>query len=114
MNKNPVLFNKTLVIGSIGISVIILLASFPSVFASQTHQPINITHEIREQLVKNLKNKKNGSPLDWSPGLIINIFFITLNLYIDYLRNNSWFPGLTLIMTYLFLVLVILSLIGSP
>ena len=114
MVKIPVLLNKTLVIGCIGISVIIVLASFPSVFASRTHQSLSITYKIREQLVKNLKNIKSDSTLGWSPGFILNIFFITLKLYIDYLRNNSWFPGLTLIMGYLFLVLVLLSLISTP
>ena len=37
-----------------------------------------------------------------------------LKLYGMYLKNNSWFPGLTFIMAYLFVVLCILSLIEVP
>lgn len=105
--------NKKILIGSIAVSVLIVLASLPSVTARQTYQPSEITPEMREHLVQKLKDKNGGIPLGWSPGLILNCFFITLNLYIEYLSNNSWFPGLTLIMTYLFLVLVVLSIIGN-
>jgi hypothetical protein len=111
MNKHSIIFNKTLVIGCIAISFLIVLASLPSVFAGQTYKNLEITYKIREQLEKELKKIKGGSFLPWTPGLILNVFLITLNLYIDFLRNNSWFPGLTLIMTYLFLVLVLFSLI---
>jgi len=111
MSKNPVLFNKTLVIGSVAISFLIILASVPSVFASKSYRDLDITHDIRELLEKEIKGE---SPLPWTPGLILNVFLLTLNLYIDFLRDNSWFPGLTFIMTYLFLVLVLFSLIESP
>ena len=104
---------KKILIGSIIISVFVVLTSFLSVVAKQTCQPSEIRSELREHLMQKLKDKNGGFPLDWSPGLIIKCFFITLRLYIDYLSNNSWFPGLTFIITYLFLVLVVLSIIGS-
>ncbi len=106
--------DRKIFIGSIAVSIIILLASMPSVAASQTNQPSEITSEIRERLVNKLTNIKSDYPLDWSPGLVIKCFFITLRLYVDFLSNNSWFPGLTFIFIYLFLVLVVLSIIGSP
>ena len=111
MKKNFVLFNKTLVFGSIAISFLIVLASLPSVFASQANKYLDIKHEIQEQFEKELKEINGDSPLPWTPGLILNIFILTINLYIDYLKNNSWFPGLIFIITYLFLVLVLFSLI---
>jgi hypothetical protein len=106
--------DRKIFIGSIVVSIIIVLASLPSVAASLTHQPSEMTHEIRERLVKNISGINSDYPLDWSPGLVIKCFFMTLRLYIDYLSNNSWFPGLTFIFIYLFLVLVVLSIIGSP
>ena len=42
MKKNFVLFNKTLVFGSIAISFLIVLASLPSVFASQANKYLDI------------------------------------------------------------------------
>jgi len=105
--------DKKILVGSIAVSIIIVLASLTSVAASQTHQPSEIAPEIRERLVKKLSDINSDYPLDWSPGLVIKCFFITLRLYIDYLSNNSWFPGLTFIFIYLFLVLVVLSIIGS-
>lgn len=101
---------KTILIGSIGISVLIILTSLPSVFASQAYQTSEITPEISEQLVKILKDIKGGFPLEWSPGLIIEIFFTVLNLYIDYLINDGWTPGITLAVIYLFFILVIFGL----
>ncbi len=106
--------DKKILVGSITVSIIIVLASLTSVVASQTRQPSETAPEIRERLVKKLSNIDSDYPLDWSPGLVIKCFFITLRLYIDYLSNNSWFPGLTFIFIYLFLVLVVLSIIGSP
>jgi hypothetical protein len=114
INNGRNIMEIKILIGSIVVSVLVVLTSFPSVVTRQTYEPTEITSELREHLVQNLKNENGGLPLGWSPGLIINCFFITLRLYIDYLSNNSWFPGLTLIMTYLFLVLVVLSIIGSP
>jgi len=114
MNKSPFMFKKTLVIGSIAISVLIILASLPSVFASKTIQSSNIINEIREHFLKNIKDKNGVSPLSWSPGIFLQIFFLTIDLYIMFLKNNSWFPGLTFIMAYLFVVLCILSLIEVP
>ena len=105
--------DKKILVGSIAVSIIIVLASLTSVAASQTHQPSEIAPEIRERLVKKLSDINSDYPLDWSPGLVIKCFFMTLRLYIDYLSNNSWFPGLTFIFIYLFLVLVVLSIIGS-
>lgn len=104
---------KRIIIVSLAVSVLVILASVPSVAASQTHQPSEIAPEIRERLVKKLSDINSDYPLDWSPGLVIKCFFITLRLYIDFLSNNSWFPGLTFIFIYLFLVLVVLSIIGS-
>ena len=101
---------KKILIGTIAVSVLILLTSLPSVFASQTYQPSEITPEISEQLVKKLKNINGGSPLDWSPGLVIKIFSTVINLYIDYLINNGWTPGITFAVIYLFLILVIFGL----
>lgn len=114
IRKRGKVMDRKIFIGSIAVSIIIVLASLPSVAASQTHQPSEITLEIRERLVKKLSDINSDYPLDWSPGLVIKCFFITLRLYIDYLSNNSWFPGLTFIIIYLFLVLVVLSIIGSP
>ena len=102
---------KTILIGTITVSVLILLASLPSVFASQTYQLSEITPEIRDQFVNKLKDIKSGSPLDWSPGLVIKIFSTVINLYIDYIINNGWSPGLTLAVIYLFFVLVLFGLL---
>ena len=101
---------KTILIGSIAISVLILLSSLPSVFASQTYQPLKITPEIKEQLAIKFKDITNNYPLEWSPGLILQIFFKVVELYIDYIVENGWIPGLTFAMIYLFIVLVILGL----
>ena len=114
MEKNPILYKKTLVMGSIFVSILIVLTSLPSVFASKTIPTSNIINEIREHFVKNLKDIDGISPLAWSPGIFLQIFILTINLYVMYLKNNSWFPGLTFIMAYLFVVLCILSLIEVP
>ena len=114
MNKHSVILNKTLVIGSIAISFLIILASLPSVFACQTYEQLDLKHEIQEKIEKEIKDIKGESPLPWTPGQILEIFILTLNLYIDYLKENSWFPGLTFIMTYLFLLFVLFSLLETP
>jgi hypothetical protein len=114
MNKSPVFYKKTLLMVSIAISVLIILASLPSVFASRTIQTSNKIKEIRENILENLKDKNGGSPLPWTPGGFLEIFFLTLDLYIMYLRNNSWLPGLTFVMAYLFVLLCILSLAETP
>ena len=101
---------KTILIGTITVSILILLTSLPSVFASQTYQISEIAPEIRDQLVKNLKDMDGGYPLVWSPGLFILIFSKVIELYIDYIKNNSWFPGLTLVFIYLFFLLVLFGL----
>ena len=59
----------------------------------------------------NLKNMNYGSPLVWEPGLILEIFFKVIELFIDYIVNEGWFPGLSLIFMYLFLVLVVLGIL---
>jgi hypothetical protein len=114
LNKSPFFYKKTLVMVSIAISVLIILASLPSVFASKTIYTSNIIKELRENFVKNIKDKNDGSSLPWEPGIFLQIFLLTLELYVLFLKNNSWFPGLTFIMAYLFVVLCILSLIESP
>lgn len=114
MNKSIVIYKKTLIMSSIAISVLILLASLPSVFASNTIPASNIINEIKENFVENLKDTNDGSPLAWTPGSFLQIFILTLKLYTMYLENNSWSPGLTFIMAYLFVVLCILSLIEAP
>ena len=114
MKKSLVLYKKTLLMVSIAISVLIVLASLPSVFASKTIPASNIINEIKEHFVEKLEEINSGPPLDWSPGFFLQIFILTLKLYGMYLENNSWFPGLTLIMAYLFVVLIILSLIETP
>ena len=114
MKKSQFLYKKTLIIGSIAISFFIVLASLPSVFASKTIPTSNIINEIKDNFFENIKDINGGSPLAWSPGIFLQIFILTLNLYAMYLKNNSWFPGLTFIMTYLFVVLCILSLIEVP
>jgi hypothetical protein len=114
MKKSLVFYKKTLIMTSIAISVLIVLASLPSVFASKTIPTSNIINEIKEHFVENFKEINSGSPLDWSPGFFLQIFILTLNLYAMFLENNSWFPGLTFIMAYLFVVLCILSLIEVP
>ena len=101
---------KTILIGTIAVSVLILLTSLPSVFASQTYQISEIPPEIRNQLVKNLKDLEGGYPLVWSPGLFILIISKVIELYIDYIKNDGWFPGLTLIFLYLFFILVLFGL----
>ena len=111
MNKSLVIYKKTLIMSSIAISILILLASLPSVFASNTIPASNMINEIKENFIENLKDTNDGSPLAWTPGGFLQIFILTLKLYAMYLENNSWFPGLTLIMGYLFIILCILSLI---
>lgn len=101
---------KTIIFGSIIISFLILLASLPSVFASQTYQPLDIKPEIKEQLAINLKDITDNYPLEWSPGLILQIFFKVVELYIGYIVENGWMPGITFAMIYLFVLLVILGL----
>lgn len=102
---------KTILIVTIAVSILILLTSLPSVFASQTYQLSEITPEIRDQFVNKLKEIQSGSPLDWSPGLIIKIFSTLVNLYIDYIVTNGWSPGLTLAVIYLFFVFVLFGLL---
>ena len=114
MKKNSFFYKKTLMIGSIAISVLILLASFPSIYASNIITSSNKIKEIGDNFVYNSNDINSVSPLGWSPGQFVTIFFLTLNLYIDYLKNNSWFPGLTFIIAYLFIVLCFLSLIEFP
>lgn len=114
MKKSLVLYKKTLLMVCIAISALIVLASLPSVFASNTIPTSNIRNEIKEHIIENREEIDSGSTLDWSPGFFLQIFILTLKLYGMYLENNSWFPGLTLIMAYLFFVLVILSLIETP
>ena len=114
MNKRPILFKKTLVMVSVSLSIIIISASLPSVFASKSVSSSNIIKEIKENFVKNPKEMDDDSPLPWEPGIFFQIFILTLKLYGMYLKNNSWFPGLTFIMAYLFVVLCILSLIEVP
>ncbi len=114
MNKSIVIYKKTLIMSSIALSVLILLASLPSVFASNTIPTSNIINEIKENFVENIKDINEGSPLAWTPGSFLQIFIITLKLYAMYLENNSWFPGLTFIMAYLFVLLCILSLVEVP
>ena len=97
--------------GSIAASVLIVLASLSSVVASQTYQPSEIIPEMREQFVKELKDIKGDSPLVWEPGLIITVFLKVVELFIDYIINDGWFPGMTFIFTYLFLVLVLLAIL---
>jgi len=101
---------KTILIGSISVSVLILLSSLPSVFASQTYQPLEISPEIKEQLAIIFNGISGGSPLEWSPGLILQIFFKVVELYIGYIVENGWMPGITFAMIYLFVLLVILGL----
>jgi len=114
MKKSHVLYKKTLMMGSIAISFFIVFASLPSVFASKTIPTSNIINEIKDNFLENHKEINGGSPLAWSPGIFLQIFILTINLYVMYLKNNSWFPGLTFIMAYLFVVLCILSLIEVP
>lgn len=101
---------KTILIGSITVSVLILLSSLPSVFASQTYQPIETTPEISEELVNILKDVNGVFPLEWEPGLIMLILKKVIEIFIDYLINDGWFPGVSLIFMYVFLVLLILGL----
>ena len=102
---------KTILIGSIAVSVLILLSSLPSVYASQTYKPLEIPPEISEQLVNILKDINGGFPLEWEPGLIMLILKKVIEIYIDYLINDGWFPGVTLAFMYVFLVLVVFGLI---
>ena len=106
---------KTILIGSIGISVLIILTSLPSVFASQAYQSLEITPEISRQFGKILKDLNGGYPLEWEPGIILLIFFKVLELYIDFLINDGWVPGITFAVIYVFLILVILALaVNNP
>jgi hypothetical protein len=101
---------KSIFVCSIGISILIILTSLPSVFASQAYIPSEITPEISEQFVKIIKDINGDFPLEWTPGLIIQIFFTIFNLYIDHLITKGWTPGITFAVIYLFLLLVILGL----
>jgi len=45
----------------------------------------------------------------------MQIFFKVLELYIDFLINDGWMPGITFAVIYLFLILVILALaVNNP
>ena len=101
---------KTILIGSIAVSVLILLSSLPSVYASRSYQPLEITPEIKEQLAIKFNDIKGNYPLEWEPGLIMLILKKVIEIFIDYLINDGWFPGVTLVFIYVFLVLVILGL----
>lgn len=102
---------KRIILGIVIVSVLIVLASLPSVVASQANQPSEITSGMKEIVEKKLKCINGDSPLVWEPGLIIAVFIKVLELYIDYVINNGWFPGLTLLVMYLFMVLVILCIL---
>jgi hypothetical protein len=102
------------ILGSIAISILLILASLPSVFAGNILTTSNKSNEIRDNPGYSLEDINGSSPLGWAPGQFFTIFITLLEACGNYLQNNSWFPGFGFAMTYLFILLCILSLAELP
>jgi hypothetical protein len=98
---------KKIIIGCV--LVVTLLLLMPSIPAIQKKTiGVETYSDFIEQLP--LDTIKGGLPLDWEPGLIIEVFLILLEVFIDFIISDGWFPGITFIFTYLFILFVILVL----
>lgn len=88
------------------LTVLLLMPSIPAL------QKITIEERIYSDFTEqiNLKKINVDIPLVWEPGLIITVLLRVIELFIDYIINDGWFPGITFIFTYLFLILVILAI----
>ena len=98
---------KKIIIGCmLVVTLLLLMPSIPAI------QQKTIEDRIHSDLVEqlNLKKIKGVSPLVWEPGLILAVFLKVLELFIDYIINDGWFPGITFFVTYLFLILVIFAI----
>ena len=102
---------RKILIGVIAVSFLIVLASFPSVVARQTNQPLEITPEIRDIIGKKLKDINDDFTLEWERGLVIYVFLRVVELYIDYLIKEGWFFGVSLLFLYIFIAESILHII---
>ena len=98
---------KKIIIGCM--LVVTLLLLMPSIPAIQKKTiEVRTYSDFIEQLP--LDTIKGGLPLVWEPGLILAVFLKVLELFIDYIINDGWFPGITFIFIYLFLILVIFAI----
>ena len=114
MDKHPVHYKKMLIFGSIAITILMILAALPSVFAGNILTTSNKLDQIRENTGYTLEDINGTSPLGWAPGQFFTIFILLLEACSNYLKNNSWFPGFGFAMTDLFILLCILSLAELP
>ena len=98
---------KKIIIGCmLVLTLLLLMPSIPAIQKKTVEErPYS---DFVEQL--NLKKIMGGSPLVWEPGLILAVFLKVLELFIDYIINDGWFPGITFIFIYLFLILVIFAI----
>jgi len=98
---------KKLIFGIVLVfTVLLLMPSIPALQKKTIEE--RIYSDFTEQL--NLKKINVDIPLVWEPGLIITVLLRVIELFIDYIINDGWFPGITFIFTYLFLILVILAI----
>ena len=99
---------KKIIIGCV--LVVTLLLLMPSIPAIQKKTiEVRTYSDFIEQLP--LEKIKGVSPLVWEPGLILTVFLKVVELFIDYLINDGWFPGIIFIFTYLFILFVIFAII---
>ena len=101
---------KKIIIGCM--LVVALLLLMPSIPAIQKKTiEVRTYSDFIEQLP--LDTIKGGLPLDWEPGLIIEIFLIWLEVFIDFIITEGWIPGITFIFIYVFILFVILALASN-